>query len=496
MDESAYRYVSTIRFGIRIIVMKRTIRVNAILNTIKQLMSIVFPIITIPYATRTLLPENFGKVNTGNSIISYISLLAGLGISTYAVREGALVRSDRKKLNSFSNQVFSINLISTVFAYAVLAMLILLVPHYYEYRYLLLIQGISVIFETLGADWINTIEEDFLYITVRYILMHLISIGLLFTFVKEPSDYLIYAAICLVTSAGAKFLNIFYIRRYVHLRFTFHIDWKKHLPSILILFGNAIAITVYVSSDITMLELFKGAQEVGVYSVSSKIYSVGKQILNAILVVSIPRLSMLIGAASKEAFCELGNKIFSALITLMLPFIAGLIVFREEAVFFVGGESYMSGTSSLLILSIAVAASLSATFYSACILMPLREEKSIFIGTTISAVINVVLNFAFIPLWGSNGAAITTLISECFVAVFYWYRVHKTQLIAADSRTVVTSLIGSIAVALLSLLMKRLFHSFPVYFSLSFFGAFLFYCLIQLIGKNPLVIDILHQNSR
>ena len=472
--------------------MNKTIRVNAVLNTIKQLMQIVFPIITIPYATRTLLPENFGKINTGNSIISYITLLAGLGISTYAVREGSLVREDRKAFNDFSSQVFSINIVSTLISYGLLAMLMLLVPHYREYRTLLMIQSVSVLFATLGVDWINTIEEDYLYLTLRYIVLHIVSMGLLFTLVKQPSDYLLYAAICLVTSAGANILNIFYIRRYVNIRLTFQIDWRRHLPPILILFGNAVAITIYVSSDITMLEIYKGAQDVGIYSVSSKIYSIVKQILNAVIVVAIPRLSMLIGANNREDFSKLGRKIIGALVTLMCPLIAGIIVFREEAVFFVGGEDYMSGTGSLLILSFAVAASLLATFYSSCILMPLREEKHILIGTILSAIINVTLNLVFIPLWGGNGAAMTTLISELFVAVFFWYRVRKEQLRLLDRRIVLLSLLGSGVVALFSMFMKRLLNPFVLYFGISVIGSGILYGLIQIVGKNRLVTELMH----
>ena len=61
--------------------MKRTsIKINAVLNTIQTLMSMLFPLITFPYASRVLSVESIGKYNFSNSIISYFALLAGLGI--------------------------------------------------------------------------------------------------------------------------------------------------------------------------------------------------------------------------------------------------------------------------------------------------------------------------------------------------------------------------------------------------------------------------------
>lgn len=43
----------------------------------------------IPYASNVLQVENLGKVNFASSVCGYFLLFAGLGISSYAVREGS-----------------------------------------------------------------------------------------------------------------------------------------------------------------------------------------------------------------------------------------------------------------------------------------------------------------------------------------------------------------------------------------------------------------------
>ena len=70
----------------------KSIKINAALSVIKQLCSVVFPLITIPYISRVLQVEAYGKVNFGNSVVSYFVLLAGLGVSTYAIREYAMIK--------------------------------------------------------------------------------------------------------------------------------------------------------------------------------------------------------------------------------------------------------------------------------------------------------------------------------------------------------------------------------------------------------------------
>lgn len=470
--------------------MRKSIKINALLNMVKQVMQIIFPIVTIPYITRVLQPENYGKINTGNSIISYIALIAGLGIASYAIREGSIIRDNKEELSEFSSQVFSINIISTFISYMILAGIILLVPHYKEYKTLLIIQSAVVLFTTLGADWVNSIEEDYLYLTIRYIVLHVISLALMYLLVKKPEDYYIYAGITLVNSVGANVLNIFYIRKYTRIRFTYNINWRKHLVPILILFGNSVAMTIYVSSDITMLEIFKGATEVGIYSVATKIYSIIKQVLNAILIVSIPRLTNYVGQNDISSYKKLGTKIVTALIILMCPAIAGLLVFRKEAILLAGGAKYIDGASSLLILTIAVAAALLATFFSGCVLMPLRKEKYILKGTVISAVLNVGLNFIFIPLMGSNGAAITTLLSELFVAIYFGYLVKKEGYQLLEPKTVLLSLMGGVGVALVSLGIKTLSNVFAIYFSLSVICSVIIYGLILILGNKKILIDL------
>ena len=107
---------------------KKSVGINAVLNVLKQCCAILFPIITFPYISRILQTENYGKLNFGNSIITYVTLFASLGITNYAIREGARIRNDKKVFQTLANQVFTINCITTLTAYLVFILLIIFVP--------------------------------------------------------------------------------------------------------------------------------------------------------------------------------------------------------------------------------------------------------------------------------------------------------------------------------------------------------------------------------
>ena len=197
---------------------QKSIKINLIMNTIKTLMSLIFPLITFPYASRILGATGIGRVNYASSIVSYFSMFAALGISTYAVREGARIRDDKEKFSKFSREMLNINLCTTFIAYCALAVFLAL-PILGNYKKLLVISSLSIIFTTIGTEWIFTIKEEYAYITKRAILFQIISLILLFVLVKNKNDYYWYAALTVISSGGSAFFNLWHSRKIV--------DWKQ-----------------------------------------------------------------------------------------------------------------------------------------------------------------------------------------------------------------------------------------------------------------------------
>lgn len=99
---------------------EKSLGLNAFLNGIRSVLNLLFPLLTFPYVSRILGATGMGKYNFANYIVSYFLMIAALGINTYAVREGARIRDDRKKFSNFASQFFSYNVVSTVASYVLL----------------------------------------------------------------------------------------------------------------------------------------------------------------------------------------------------------------------------------------------------------------------------------------------------------------------------------------------------------------------------------------
>lgn len=397
---------------------KNSIGKNAVLNATKSALSVLFPLITYPYALRILGATNIGKVSYVSSIVSYFAIVASLGVATYGVREGAKLKKDGSALENFVGQVFTINIISTLITYAVLTIFSIVVFHESEYRLLLVILSLSIMLTTLGVDWINTIFEDFFFITIRSIIVHITSMILLFVLVKKSEDYYIYAGLQILPTAIVCVSNWCYCKKYVRIRLCRYTNAKVHMKPLLIMLAGSITISLYVNSDVTMLGIFTDDYNVGLYTASTKIYSVIKNILSAIYAVTVPSLSVCAGNREWNKFKDLYSNIFGGISIILLPAVTGMLLLSNEIMLVMGGSEYVSAVTSLQILSVALIFAIYGGLVTACLNITLGREKDNLIATVYSALINIGLNFIFIPKFGINGAAFTTLIAEAFVFIY------------------------------------------------------------------------------
>ena len=109
-------------------------------------MGVIIPLITFPYSSRVLGPEALGKVDYAQANMTYFTLLQAFGIGGYAIREGARIRDDRKKMDEFASDMLSINLMTSALAY-VLFFAALAIPKLAGYRTLMLLFSTTIVVE-------------------------------------------------------------------------------------------------------------------------------------------------------------------------------------------------------------------------------------------------------------------------------------------------------------------------------------------------------------
>jgi len=466
---------------------RKSLKINAILNVIKQACSILFPMIVFPYITRTIGIDCYGRYSFADSIVSYFTVLAMLGVSTYAVRESAGIRNDSKKFNEFASEMLVINGVACFFSLGVLCYFTINVPRIYTERFVIAILTLNVISNVIGRDWINIVYEDYFYITIRYILIHTVSIVFIISAIKGPDDFYKYVFLMALTNSGGYLLNVFYTRKYTRIvRITLN-ALIRHIKPILTLFFIAVASKIYINSDITILGFLVSDFDVGTYSLSSKVYLLIKGMVNAAMQVAIPRIAMNMQKKKYDEAKDILKGVKQLLIATIIPMVIWVYCMTDKIMLVLCGNKYNTDGGALRTLSWALFFSVFACYYAHLILVPAKKEKIFAVATIISVVVNLMLNIILIPSCGIKGAAISTVLSEMIVLVICRFGVRNFFVKTGIGIKIVSILSGAITFLVCTMIYK--FDLSPLFgiatsFALSAIISGILYYLYFMLDKN------------
>lgn len=421
---------------------------NALASGLQTGTRLVCALVTYPYLARILRVDQLGQYDFAATIVSWAALVAGLGIYAYATREGAKKRDDPEELSRFASEVLVINLASTLLAYLGLAACLLFSSKLREYGPLIWTLSSGIIFTTLGCEWLYAIHEEYGYLALRNICFQVLSLILLLTYVKDESDLLLYAWTTVAGSAGANLINFLRLRKYCTWSLTWRFSWQKHLLPILVLFANSLVNLLYVSADVAQLGVMTGDYYVGLYSVASKVTALLKQLLGAVIVVTVPRLACLYGQKGGEFFQKLARQIADLLVTLALPASCALFALGEEVVILTADLDFAPAAGAMKLLGLALVFSLLAWFYMAAVLVPARQEKAALLAISIASVVNVSLNFLLIPAFKEAGAALATLLADLVTCLACYFLAKKSARLLPSMKKLASSLLGCLYVYL------------------------------------------------
>ncbi|HEM5348803.1 TPA: polysaccharide biosynthesis C-terminal domain-containing protein, partial [Streptococcus suis] len=197
---------------------------------------------------------------------------------------------------------------------------------------------------------------------------------------------------------------------------------------------------------------------VGIYSFSTKVYNILKHLINAAIVVTIPRLTAIYGR-NKEDYKNQLSEIFNILIIFLIPISVGMVMMSDSIILLIGGEEYLTGESSLRLLSISLIFALLSSVYVNGMLIISRQEKLTLLGTILSAVINVVGNFLLIPKIGMVAAAITTVLAEGinFIIQRYFSKKYVLNTYFFEKTSIICAILGGITTFLVCYYVNGIF---------------------------------------
>lgn len=467
-----------------------SLKKNAILNIIYKISSLVFPLVTYPYVSRILLADNLGKVSFFNSLTSYMMMIGSLGISTYGIRAIAKVRDDKDKLSIVTKELVRINVIVTFIVLCIIFVTVPFVSKFHSNISLLLISCVQTAIAPFSMEWLYSGLEQYSYIAKRAISIKIISLVLIFLLVHNRDDYVIYAAIMAFGFVGNYICNIVHSAQIINYKVHAHLQLKRHLKSIIILFASALAINIYTNVDTVMLGFINGDRAVGLYDVSCKAKLVLLSLINAISMVLFPRLSHYLAINDYKSYNATLKKAIITIMGIAIPIAVFFEIEAKNVILVLGGKDYSDAALCMQLLMPVLVISGFSNITGNQILLPHGLDSSYMQAVCLGAFVDIILNIFLMPKYSLYGAAIATLLAEITQMTVQILRSWKYLKNSIDVREIKKVILASMIAGGTIYFMSKCISGIAI-INLSLFS--LFFLIIYVIALVVFKSKVIHR---
>ena len=392
---------------------------------IEKIIRVVLGAFVIISITNYLGPANFGLYSYALSFAGIFTALSALGLESIMVRE--LVKEPEKH-NLLMGTGFILKLAGGVISLALLAIAIFFTPNDQTTNILIFIIAATPIFQSLNV-------VDFYFrskvsaknsVIVQSSSFFLVSvIKLILIYLKYP---LLYFVIFTVAEYLFMAIGFMLMYKYKGLKIS---SWKfdSSLGKVLLkdswpLIISGIVITIYMKIDQVMIKQMLGEVQVGYYASAVRLCEAW-YFLPVVVTSSLFPAIITAKNNSNLLYQSRLQKLYDLLAWIAIA-IALPTTFLSKFIIQLLYKPEFLPAAPVLTIYIWAGVGTFLGIASSQYLITENLTKIAFYRTTIGMIINIILNFILIPIYGITGSAIATLISY-FFATFSLYFNSETR---------------------------------------------------------------------
>lgn len=384
---------------------------NTSLFTVAMALQKVLSFFYFVYLARSIGVEDVGRFSFALSFTAIFAMVLDAGMTQVLIRQSA--QSDQSNVRRYVGSVLMIKALGMVAIYLMAVVSVNLLGYEPVTRQLVYISGLVMILDSFAVSIYGVMrgQHDLRFESIGVVLNQfavMVCGGVaLYLGLALP----IVMAAYMVGSLVNLTLGILAVRRYELTPIIS--DWTSLIkPMIRLALPFAIAglfIRIYSSIDIIMLSKLAGDYQVGIYSVAYKIAFALQFIAVAFSASLYPAFCSLI-TQSMDKLADYFSRSLVYLLLISAPLTGGVIALGPAAVHLLFGSQYNESFAPLLPLMLSLVFSFLSFPVGALLNAGHRQTRNT-VHLGIIAVVNATLNFILIPLYGSTGAGIATLLS-------------------------------------------------------------------------------------
>ncbi|SCG82477.1 hypothetical protein DW1_0869 [Proteiniborus sp. DW1] len=378
---------------------------NTFIFAIGTFSSKLLVFLMLPLYTRVLSSSEYGKldliVQTCNILIPIVSA----GILNAVIRFGLDNSTNKKSVFSIGLMINLLGVIGLI-VFMPLLKRIDFISEYIMYVYLFILMSSL---HSLCSNFTRSQEYIRLYAldgVLRTALTIALNIIFLVVFKYGIAGYLLATIISDLISAIMLF-TVAKLYNYVSLNYIDKTTFKNMLKYSIPLIPTTISIWIISMSDRYILSYILGSGANGLYAIAYKVPTI------ITIVAGIFMDAWQISAIDEYQKGDKGwffSRVLNVYSSLLFCGASVIVAFTKLITRLLASPEFYITWSYIPVLVMATLFASLATFLASIYMMHKKSEY-VFTTTTISAIINIILNLHLIPKYGIQGATIATLIS-------------------------------------------------------------------------------------
>ncbi len=205
--------------------------------------------------------------------------------------------------------------------------------------------------------------------------------------------------------------------------------------------------------DRIALGFYRGAREVGIYSVAAAMVAYVPLVLSSVNQIFSPTISHLHTRGDRDVLGRLFQSLTKWVIALTLPLACVIIIFARPLMGIFGPE-FEAGWPILIIGTLGQLVNCGVGSVGYLLLMSGNEKRLIKVQMVMAAVM-VVLSMALVPVWGIVGAASAAAITNVGMNVLNLQQARKALGLSPYNRSYFHLLPPAVAVVIVTLVLKK-----------------------------------------
>lgn len=395
---------------------------NYLYNASYQVLTLITPLITVPYIARVLGPTGVGVYSYTNSIIMYFVLVGTIGITVYGNQQIAFHRDKIYERSKIFWEIELLQIINVLFTF-ILFGIFLLLDH--RYRLFMIFQSFQLLAGAFDVSWFFMGIEDFRKTVFRNTLVKLATLAAIFIFVKKPADLGLYILILALSQLLGNLTLWPYLKKNIQIVTLKELRiWHHYIPALMLFIPQA-ANLVYQQVNKTMLGNLDSVNSVAYFDYADKLIKTVLAVVTATGVVMLPHMANLYTKGKLQEIKRYLYKSFEFVSLVAIPLGFGLAgISTTLAPLYFGHSFTISGL--LLIIEAPVIILIGwSNVIGQQYMMPTEQVPKYTRSVVLGAIVNVVLNVPLIACLGVIGAPIATVSAELAVTVYQLYSVHR-----------------------------------------------------------------------